>query len=199
LLPYVYIYNYAESVFSLIFSLFLCPKQKAVCAVPVKDSLLEFEFEGKGSCAGSVGCCSLLESDNDLDFLTDLESKFKTLSEICCPSVSTPKSTLTHKATAAVKTTADIIEPVFKPNFEHVVQTKHVEMKDGESITSSVSTVSTTSPSMTVPQSQITNMSHSNIRNSAKLPYPTQTVVLVQQPIYYSPTPLLHCITVSPQ
>lgn len=49
----------------------------------LKDSLLVFDYEGQGSSAGSVGCCSLLESDNDLHFLDDLGAKFKTLAEVC--------------------------------------------------------------------------------------------------------------------
>ncbi|CAJ1059633.1 desmoglein-2-like [Xyrichtys novacula] len=49
----------------------------------VKDRLLVYDHEGQGSCVGSVGCCSLLESDNDLQFLDDLGPKFKILAEIC--------------------------------------------------------------------------------------------------------------------
>ncbi|XP_069007189.1 desmoglein-2.1-like [Embiotoca jacksoni] len=49
----------------------------------VKDGLLVYDYEGQGSAAGSVGCCSLLESDNDLQFLDDLGLKFKTLAEVC--------------------------------------------------------------------------------------------------------------------
>lgn len=49
----------------------------------VKDGLLVYDYEGQGSSAGSVGCCSLLESDNDLQFLDDLGPKFKTLAEVC--------------------------------------------------------------------------------------------------------------------
>nr|XP_029135630.1 desmoglein-3-like [Labrus bergylta] len=48
-----------------------------------EDNLLVSNFEGNGSPAGSVGCCSDLESDNDLQFLDDLGPKFKTLAEEC--------------------------------------------------------------------------------------------------------------------
>ncbi|KAK5906714.1 hypothetical protein CesoFtcFv8_004635 [Champsocephalus esox] len=47
------------------------------------DGLLVYDYEGQGSLAGSVGCCSLLESENDLQFLDDLGMKFKTLAEVC--------------------------------------------------------------------------------------------------------------------
>lgn len=49
----------------------------------VKDGLLVYDNESIGSAAGSVGCCSLLESDIDLQFLDDLGPKFKTLAEMC--------------------------------------------------------------------------------------------------------------------
>uniref|UniRef100_A0A4W6EMK7 Cadherin domain-containing protein n=1 Tax=Lates calcarifer TaxID=8187 RepID=A0A4W6EMK7_LATCA len=49
----------------------------------VKDALLVYDYEGEGSSVGSVGCCSLLESDNDLQFLDGLGPKFKTLAEVC--------------------------------------------------------------------------------------------------------------------
>ncbi|KAI9523868.1 hypothetical protein NQZ68_022500, partial [Dissostichus eleginoides] len=54
---------------------------KAMCALPAKDCSLEYHFEGQGS-AGLVSCPSLLETDNDLQFLDDLGPKFKTLSDI---------------------------------------------------------------------------------------------------------------------
>lgn len=49
----------------------------------MKDSLLVYDYEGQGSPVGSVGCCSLLEADNDLQFLDNLGPKFKTLAEVC--------------------------------------------------------------------------------------------------------------------
>ncbi|GAA6223890.1 desmoglein-2-like [Lates japonicus] len=49
----------------------------------VKDALLVYDYEGEGSSVGSVDCCSLLESDNDLQFLDGLGPKFKTLAEVC--------------------------------------------------------------------------------------------------------------------
>lgn len=48
-----------------------------------KNGLLVYDYEGQGSSAGSVGCCSGHESENDLEFLNDLGPKFKTLAEIC--------------------------------------------------------------------------------------------------------------------
>ncbi|KAK5609284.1 hypothetical protein CRENBAI_012821 [Crenichthys baileyi] len=39
----------------------------------LKDGLLVYDYEGQGSSAGSVGCCSTLESDTDLHFLMILD------------------------------------------------------------------------------------------------------------------------------
>lgn len=47
------------------------------------DGVQTFGYEGQESPAGSVGCCSLLENDDDLAFLNDLGPKFKTLAEVC--------------------------------------------------------------------------------------------------------------------
>lgn len=44
---------------------------------------MSYDYEGQGSPAGSVGCCSLLECDSDLQFLDNLGPKFKTLAEVC--------------------------------------------------------------------------------------------------------------------
>uniref|UniRef100_A0A8C5F7T6 Desmoglein 2 n=1 Tax=Gadus morhua TaxID=8049 RepID=A0A8C5F7T6_GADMO len=47
------------------------------------DALQAFAYEGQGSPAGSVGSFSMLDNDDDLEFLNDLGPKFKTLAEIC--------------------------------------------------------------------------------------------------------------------
>ncbi|KAJ8272790.1 hypothetical protein GJAV_G00093470 [Gymnothorax javanicus] len=61
--------------------------QKSSCAEilasQLKDGLQIYEYEGEESPAGSVGCCSLIDQDDNLDFLNDLGPKFKTLAEIC--------------------------------------------------------------------------------------------------------------------
>lgn len=40
-------------------------------------------YEGEGSAAGSVGCCSEMGDADGLDFLDSLGPKFKTLASIC--------------------------------------------------------------------------------------------------------------------
>uniref|UniRef100_A0A8D3B913 Cadherin domain-containing protein n=1 Tax=Scophthalmus maximus TaxID=52904 RepID=A0A8D3B913_SCOMX len=164
--------------------------QKVVCALPVKDGLLEYDFEGHGSFAGSVGCCSFLESDNDLQFLNDLGTKFKTLADICSPPISKPS--LTCKEGDVVHTTVDFAEPVIKPQIEHIVETKNANITSTNISKLSVNTVSTEPPSMKHHHSKVTNISHSsNIRYSATLPRPVQAVVLEQQPVYYTTSPVI--------
>ncbi|XP_058412919.1 desmocollin-2 isoform X2 [Diceros bicornis minor] len=48
-----------------------------------QDYVLTYNYEGKGSVAGSVGCCSEQEEEDGLEFLDHLEPKFKTLAEAC--------------------------------------------------------------------------------------------------------------------
>ncbi|KAK6491965.1 desmocollin-1-like [Huso huso] len=42
-----------------------------------------YGFEGKGSLAGSVGCCSDLNDDSGLEFVNTLGPKFRTLAQVC--------------------------------------------------------------------------------------------------------------------
>ncbi|XP_075682428.1 desmocollin-2-like [Rhinoderma darwinii] len=49
-----------------------------------EDYVVPYNYEGKGSVAGSVGCCSELRGEEDrMDFLNQLEPKFRTLAEVC--------------------------------------------------------------------------------------------------------------------
>lgn len=67
--------------------------EKSSCVTtkdPARDSLLVYEFEGRGSLAGSIDCIGSLEVDDDLTFLDNLELKFKTLADLCAPPASSP-------------------------------------------------------------------------------------------------------------
>ncbi|KAK2815966.1 hypothetical protein Q5P01_026433 [Channa striata] len=158
--------------------------QKAASVVPTNstDSVLEYAREGQGSSVGSVGCCSILESDNDLQFLSDLGSKFKTLAEICSPP--TPKLSLTSKVEGAAKATVHSVEPLVQARSEHTVEKKQTNKKTEKLMPSttsklSVTSVSTDRSSITHPPSMVTDISH------PALPHPLQSVVL-QQPVYYT-------------
>ncbi|XP_006835186.1 PREDICTED: desmocollin-3 [Chrysochloris asiatica] len=48
-----------------------------------EDYVLTYNYEGRGSPAGSVGCCSEKQEEDGLDFLNNLEPKFTTLAETC--------------------------------------------------------------------------------------------------------------------
>ncbi|XP_010882743.2 desmocollin-2-like isoform X2 [Esox lucius] len=48
-----------------------------------EDIIHQYGYEGVGSPAGSVGCCSDQGNQEDLDFLNTLGPKFKTLAEVC--------------------------------------------------------------------------------------------------------------------
>ncbi|XP_042638560.1 desmocollin-3 [Orycteropus afer afer] len=48
-----------------------------------EDYVLTYNYEGRGSPAGSVGCCSEKQEEDGLDFLNNLEPKFTALAEAC--------------------------------------------------------------------------------------------------------------------
>ncbi|KAF3834513.1 hypothetical protein F7725_027071 [Dissostichus mawsoni] len=147
--------------------------QKAMCALPAKDCSLEYHFEGQGSSAGSVSCPSLLETDNDLQFLDDLGPKFKTLSDICSPPKPKTKPSLTHNI--AVKTTVNLVEPDVRPKVEQIVETEHTDVKKETVMSStnisksSVNTVSNAHQSMTLPNSKSFHHSAPQTHHSATL------------------------------
>ncbi len=47
------------------------------------DIIHSYGFEGAGSAAGSVGCCSDHSDNDNLDFLNTLGPKFKGLADAC--------------------------------------------------------------------------------------------------------------------
>lgn len=162
--------------------------QRSEWAKPAKDGLLEFSFEGQGSLAGSVSC-SLLDSQDDLQFLNDLGMKFKTLAEICSPpekallSIPPPSiTTPTHHEAGAASTS------------EHVDKLEAVvEAMDERAETLSSSSIMSRSPdsprlpSVNLCQSKATTISHSSSisQAAALLPQP-QPLLLQQQPLYYT-------------
>uniref|UniRef100_A0A673NI35 Si:ch73-74h11.1 n=1 Tax=Sinocyclocheilus rhinocerous TaxID=307959 RepID=A0A673NI35_9TELE len=141
--------------------------QKVSCLAanpPLTDGLLLYEYEGQGTPAGSVGRCSLLESDNDLEFLNNLGSKFLTLAELCLP----PKPSLPP------------------PNTEHVVKSVETSFKTESSVsTNTIQITKTIPPPQEVQQSSVTKVE--TVNKSATLPSakPSQTLFVQQQPLFY--------------
>ncbi|XP_014636795.1 PREDICTED: desmocollin-3 isoform X1 [Ceratotherium simum simum] len=72
-------YNYTQS--RLGEKLHLCNQSEN--HMPSQDYVLSYNYEGRGSPAGSVGCCSEKQEEDGLDFLNNLEAKFTALAETC--------------------------------------------------------------------------------------------------------------------
>lgn len=76
------------------------------------EAITSYDYEGKGSVAGSIGSCSYSESNDDLEFLNNLNSKFSTLAEVCgysrTQSVSQADSTVTVNDTEKTPTTTEL-------------------------------------------------------------------------------------------
>ncbi|RVE74129.1 hypothetical protein OJAV_G00038130 [Oryzias javanicus] len=71
-----------------------------------------WEYEGQGSTTGSLSSCTCQDITDNLEFLTDLGTKFKTLAEICSPPSSTVRSSVKQTAMTALRSTSDVVKPV---------------------------------------------------------------------------------------
>uniref|UniRef100_A0A3P8NT17 Cadherin domain-containing protein n=1 Tax=Astatotilapia calliptera TaxID=8154 RepID=A0A3P8NT17_ASTCA len=154
----------------------------------VKDGLLVYDYEGQGSSAGSVGCCSLLESDNDLQFLDNLGPKFKTLAEVCRgekisyddKQVPPPVSNVYNNPPASVSSSVSVQKlsppPKLEPTMPKVEQsmvmktTKHSEMAK---------------ESTTAVREGMNTMTR-GLANQGQM-----VLIQQQQPVYYTTTPVL--------
>lgn len=187
-------------------------QQKAACVEPVNDVLLGYSFEGQESPTGSLGSCSILESEDDLQFLNDLGPKFKTLAEACTspknptssaslqiqvlempsPPPALQAASMTSKVAAGYTTAADLVKPVIKSNTEQSAVTKHTGV-NVETVNVSKISVSNVPQPIVFPPSPITANSHSSgIVQAAKLPCPAQTLLMQQQPVFYTSGAALH-------
>ncbi|XP_072294071.1 desmoglein-2.1-like isoform X2 [Eucyclogobius newberryi] len=151
-----------------------------------KDSFLVYDYEGQGSCAGSVGACSSLAPDNDLQFLDDLDPKFKTLAEICggktraeVRAPAPPSTSISsHTAVSSVMAQGPLLNPVPTP----------LPVPKAEVISSSdVRESSDNSQTVTVREV---------IREAPRGPAPQGQMVLLQQQqpqpqLYYTTAPVL--------
>ncbi|XP_028817123.1 desmoglein-3-like isoform X2 [Denticeps clupeoides] len=146
---------------------------------PQKDALLVYDYEGQGSPAGSVGCCSLLESDSDLQFLDDLGPKFTTLAQICGG----------NRIDVAPKVLAT---PPPRPITPKQAPPVTVSMAAG---TSTASTAAAPAPAASssrmekvvtmVNDQRMASLPSMHQHESVSVGVPTQTVLLQQQPLYY--------------
>lgn len=159
-----------------------------------KDALLVYDFEGEESLAGSVGCCSLLENDDDLAFLNDLGPKFKTLAEIC------QGSTL---VTECVDTAVSFppprpVSPVWPSASTHTHVHTHTEtMRDRDHVNiNTLNASNLASGSSTVIQEErITERAQGSatipqIHVQDQIVIPSQPMLIQQPTMYYAATPM---------
>lgn len=144
--------------------------QKASCGhPPTKDSLLVYDFEGQDSPVGSMGCCSLLESENDLEFLNNLGPKFMTLAEICIPPRPSPPP---HK-------------------IEQIIKSVDTTIKSESSVTTSTVQISESvapppQPPPPAQQSSVTSVTKTiNQSSDISMMNTSQTFLVQQKPLYY--------------
>lgn len=163
---------------------------------------MEFNFEDQCSSAGSVSCCSLVDSQDDLPFLNDLGIKFKTLAEICSPpekilpftpSTPTPSiATLSHYVADTVGTSQHV-DKTIRPQREPFGETTQIDGRADTLISSYItskssdSNVNVSPPSMNLARTKATTISHSSkISQAAALLPQSQTVLIQPHPVYYT-------------
>ncbi|XP_072529913.1 uncharacterized protein [Salminus brasiliensis] len=129
---------------------------------PLMDSLLVYSYEGQDSPVGSLDCCTLLESGNNLAFLNDLGPKFMTLAEICSPSKLCLPS----------------------PDVESSANALDTSIKTESSVTTNI--VEDSQPSFFPPeQSNIDTITLSNSDSISTINTSQIQLVEQQQPLYY--------------
>ncbi|KAM7400566.1 hypothetical protein PAMA_004988 [Pampus argenteus] len=157
-----------------------------------KDALLVYDYEGRGSLAGSVGCCSIHENDDDLAFLNDLGPKFKTLAEICQGSALVTESVGIGVSSSPPRP----LSPIRPSNHTHThTHTETIRDRDRVNI-NTLNTSNVVSGSSTIVQEeQITE----RVQGSATVPkvhlrdnvvIPSQTLLIQQPAMYYAATPM---------
>ncbi|KAM8727098.1 desmoglein-2-like protein [Acanthopagrus schlegelii] len=157
-----------------------------------KDGLLIYDYEGQESLAGSVGCCSLLENEDDLSFLDDLGPKFKTLAEICHGS-----TLVTDTVDAGFSISPPRpVSPARPSTSTHThVHTHRETIRDRDRDHVSFNTLNTSSvasgSSAILQEERITERATvPNVHVQEKLVIPNQTMLVQQPTMYYAATPM---------
>lgn len=175
------------------------------------DCLLEYYFEGQGSAAGSVGCCSLQGPDEDLQFLDDLGPKFKTLAEICSPP--RPATPQTHPTHTTIIPNVNEVQRVDELSLgakslgNHPKSPARIQDVSTGQSSSRVTGSGGAASSRMREQSLFSTSSRARAANvspviKATVPPPGQILLLQQQqPVYYTSTSVLQPVqyTVQPQ
>ena len=157
-----------------------------------------YNYEGQGSPVGSIGCCSLLEADNDLQFLDNLGPKFRTLAEVCggkeettevkpvlCAPLNTMTTPRTIDTTATLKTTVSTQQqPPPQPQPQPKPQTLPPPQPKTITQNTEHSTVqNTTHKSKTVVEG--VNSVGGGMAGQG------QTLLMQQPPVYYTTAPVM--------
>lgn len=151
-----------------------------------KDGFLIYDFEGEESLAGSVGCCSLLENDDNLSFLNDLGPKFKTLAEICQGSSIATETVDAGFSIPALRP----LSPVKPSTSKHTHVHTHTEtLKDRDRVNLNTSHV-TSGSSTLIQEEQLTERTLPKVHTQDKIVVPTQTLLIQQPAMYYAATPM---------
>lgn len=154
-----------------------------------KDAILAYNYEGRGSPAGSVGCCSLLENEDDLAFLNDLGPKFKTLAEICQGSSFRTEFVDTQEFVPPVRASS----PARPSTSIHTHFHTHEEtIRDRDRVNTNRSSNVASGSSTVVQEERITERTQSvpKVQVQEKVVIPNQTVLLQQPTMYYAATPM---------
>ncbi|XP_031418740.1 desmoglein-2-like isoform X2 [Clupea harengus] len=152
-----------------------------------KENLLIYEYEGQESPVGSVGCCSLLEEDHDLEFLNDLGPKFKTLAGIC-------------GGAAFEFESSKVMVPAPQPSASHVTNV----CSSGEisqSISAAKADAKSLATSSTMVQESVSSTTchaATNMHLQENRVVPTQTLLIQQPTLYYAAAPPMYVVDPHP-
>uniref|UniRef100_A0A8C8MNX1 Desmoglein 2 n=1 Tax=Oncorhynchus tshawytscha TaxID=74940 RepID=A0A8C8MNX1_ONCTS len=153
-----------------------------------RDDLLIYDYEGQGSPVGSVGCCSLLGADDDLDFLNDLGPKFKTLAKICQGSIAMEAETVNMSVSS----------PRPRPT-----TSTHTEVnRDTALNVNTLNTSSTTSTSSTPLQENLVTRAQGSAtihKVQENKVMPNKTLFIQQPPMYDAAAPTMYMVEPQPQ
>uniref|UniRef100_A0AAY5EUJ0 Cadherin domain-containing protein n=1 Tax=Electrophorus electricus TaxID=8005 RepID=A0AAY5EUJ0_ELEEL len=191
-------YNVQHSLIPIlnIFLTFVFQKVSSAAGNP-QDSLLIYNYEGQGSPAGSVGCSSLLESDNDLEFLSDLGPKFMTLAEICSPpkprSPPTKVEYIVKSADTSFKSETSVTTNTIQtpksptpPPQQNTAVSKTINNSIITETTNNSVITETTNKSIITKNNEKSVITETNNKSDAlSIMNTSQTLLVQQQPLYY--------------
>ncbi|XP_056149200.1 LOW QUALITY PROTEIN: desmoglein-2-like protein [Lampris incognitus] len=159
----------------------------------MKDTLLMYDYEGQESPAGSVGCCSLLDNEDDLEFLNDLGPKFRTLAEICQGSAFE-----TVDVTTSVRPPKPVLptRPSTSTHTHTHTHTEAIRDRDHTKV-NTLNTSNVASESSTIIKERLVSERAQGIGTTRgahvqeNIVIPNQTLLIQQQPtVYYASTPM---------